>query len=221
MSQQITITAHSLRALVDPVLPCASVDGDLPVLNAVKIEARGKWLMAMATDRFKLGLKRVKAPADEQWAEFQAVVSVRALKSILATFKPQRGLDPELTLTVEQDQLTVTVGGGLVDDVAAAKASYFLVSGKFPALDKILRKALDAKPEPTESGFDWRHVAGFANAAGRVGLRVKSTGARSPLLITGDDFIGALMPRQIHDVADKGWDDLLSATEPETKEAVA
>lgn len=103
MTAKITITACELRDLVSPVLPLASKDSMLPILNAVLIETDGKWLSASATDRFRLGIKRIeKRPTEDdpttEWAPFRAVVPLPALRSLLSVFKPSRHLDPELTL---------------------------------------------------------------------------------------------------------------------------
>lgn len=222
-SQSITITARTLHALIDPVLPCASSDIGLPVLNGVLIESRGKWLTATATDRFRLGVKRIGSPDGEAWPEFRAVVSTRSLRNIFATFKPQRGLDPELDLAIEGDRLSVKASGGL-DDMAGASASYWLVDGEYPKADRLLRKALDAEPQPIEQAFNWQHLSAFkaADKIG-VGLRVKAGGGPTdPLLVVGDDFLGILMPRKISgDLADQGWGDVLTNTAEKKVEAVA
>lgn len=205
----LTLTAGQFRRLVTPVLPCVGTDAMLPVLTAMKIETRGKWLLASGTDRFKLGVKRIECPEGE-WPEFSALVPARAIRNIMSLFKPMRHLDPEITLSVDKDRLTVSATGGL-DMLAAAQASYYLEQGEFPKLHSIVVTELKADPSSMNTGFNWKHLSAFTAADGGGGLSVRGRGDSHALLVMGEDFIGFVMPRKFaHIAGDAGWGDLLA-----------
>lgn len=208
----LTLTAGQFRKLVTPVLTCVGADDMLPILTAIKIETRGRWLIASATDRFKLAIKRVEHP-DGEWPEFTALVPARSVQTILKQFRPLRGhLDPELTLSARQDRLTVTVGGGF-DGIAAASMTYFLIEGEFPDVGEIVSKTLAQDQAAMDnSGYGWKHFAAFAAADEGAGLRIRTYGDAKAMLVLGPDFVGMVMPRRMVDrVGDDGWAEILAA----------
>ena len=111
----LIITARTLKSLVDPVLPLAGRDDMMPVLTAVQVCVDGEWLTATATDRFVMGHKRIKGDWPKGW---EALIPVTVLRTILRTYKPQRGDDPELTLGIADGSLTVSSSGGFADFLA-------------------------------------------------------------------------------------------------------
>lgn len=125
----ITLTARDLADLTNPVAPHASKDDTMPLLCSVFLRVRGGYVTAIATDRYRMALKRAKptvntepprnarplatpAPGTSEddpepvplAADFAAVVPVAVLTQVLRMFKPTRYADPVLTLTVEDEQ---------------------------------------------------------------------------------------------------------------------
>lgn len=194
---ELTIGVRDLKRLVSPVIPCAGTDDMLPILTAVRIESRGTHLVAMATDRFRLAIQRVAAPADTTWPVFEATIPARALKSIFATFKPSfRDADPQLVLKVSGDSLAVDADGPL-DGMVSAAVSYRLLDGEFPKVRRMLRDALNAEGGSV-CGFNPRLIGGvLPTTQGSVAMKI-GAGHRDPLVFTdGEDFIAILMPRTL------------------------
>jgi hypothetical protein len=212
-----TIGADEFRALVNPVLPMAGTDVYLPAINSVLIEGRGKWLSATATDRFRVGIKRIaKTPTDDdtatEWPEFKANIPLRSVKSMLTTFKSPRGsLPARITFTIEGGTLTVEASGAF-DLFDAARFTHQLEPGEFPGVRAVIRQALET-PEGERMasvGINPAYMADF-KASGAKTLRVLVGAAQKPLVVTdGEGFIGALMPRGTA-VADEDWTDFLAA----------
>lgn len=194
----LTISIKQLRALVEPVMPAAGADRDLPVLTSVRIESSAKWLVAFATDRFVIAVQRIAAPDDEPWPAWSANVPTATLRNILSTFKPSyRAADPAIEMEViDGDGLHVISSDSLLE-VREASIVYPLQPGEFPKMGNLLRDALAATPAETALAFDPRRLARLlSKASGTVTL--KSSAPDKPVVFTdGDDWIGALMPRKL------------------------
>lgn len=196
----LTITARTFKELVDPVVPLASRDHMLPILNTVVIETRGEYVTATATDRFRLGICRTKLGTEDEPVSppegFRAVIGTRELRTLLAVFKAARYDDPVLSLEVDDDKLTVTQAGGL-DGVLGASMSIILATGQYPEVVKVLTDALDSDKTPAEAQFNAAYLGDFKHAV-RHGepITMRFGEGRLPTVVTvGDYFIGAIMPR--------------------------
>lgn len=226
---ELNIAVKQFRGLVTPVLPMASSDPMIPILNSVLIESRGKWLTATATDRFRLAIKRVKAPEDD-WPEFRAIVPASTIKAILAAFKPsRRDSNPELTLTITAQDRMKVVGGSALLDMLGADIDYPLTVGTFPDVQRLVRDALNHKASTTSTiGLNFGFLADFAKAESNLAIRI--TTPASPAVITnGDDFLGIIMPRRLVEAVgsdgdlllDADWTSLLAPQSDEAKESAA
>ncbi|KAB2809233.1 hypothetical protein F9L07_19525 [Pimelobacter simplex] len=219
----LNITASQFAELVRPVLPLACGDDMLPVLNAVLIETDGKWLSATTTDRFRLGIKRVQKYATDddpsvEWPEFRALVPLRAVRSMLTTFKPRRGSAfASLLLTVEDDRLIVE-GAGTFDLFDSSRIVHHLQVGEFPKTRSLIHAALEAPTadRAPEFAVNPAFLADF-KACGSRGLRVltgasRADGKPGAIVVTDDNgFIGMLMPTSVMGAADReDWADFLS-----------
>lgn len=217
----INLTASEFAALIRPVLPLAGDDMMLPVLNAVLIETDSKWLSATATDRFRLGIKRIeKRPTEDDeaadWPEFRALIPLRAVRSLLAMFKASRGYNPSMSLTIEGDKLIAEGTGGfsLFD---ASRFTHQLENGEYPKVRGIFRECLAVKPEDRRGdfGINPSFMADF-KATGATTLRVMGgsgeVGSGAGIVITDDDgFIGLLMPRRLVNAGGfEDWTDFLA-----------
>lgn len=226
---KITLTARELHDLVKPVLPFAGRDDMSPVLNAVLIEYRAGHLTATATDRFKAGIcRRPYAPS----VEFRALVGLADIKRILGLFRPKRGLDGTLTLSVEGDRIYAEAADGF--GFANLRIGFALVDAEYPDIPKLFRDQLASTDEASVVGVNPDYLAAFKGVART--LRVRITDPTKPVIIHGDDhFLGLLMPRRLVGAEGKvpdapDWSDLLQppkkaakkkASKPRSKKGAA
>lgn len=211
MPDSLTLTAEEFRDLITPVLPFASSDFMLPVLNGVRLEVVAGWVTASATDRFRMGIKRIK-PAAGGPGSFAANVAAADLLRLLAIFKPQRGMPTELALSVEDEKLTVEAGGGF--DFASARLSFALVSGDYPDLRRVILAALAKPQEAGLVGFDPTLLAAIPRAVGRDTVVVR-LGNPTTFASSDQSFIGLLMPRRAvgMEAVFPDWTDVLGKDE--------
>lgn len=215
MATTLNLTARELAAVVNPVLPMAGKDDALPVINAVLIETDGKWLYAMSTDRFRIGIKRIaKRPTDDdlttEWPAFRALIPLRSVRSLLSMFKPTRSMNPELSLTIDGDNL-IAEGAGGFDLFDSSRFTYALTPGEFPDLRALVRKATEGADERGhEAGINPTFLADF-KACGSSTLRVTFGAPGRPILLADDEgFIGLLMPRRLVGGEAEDWTDFLA-----------
>lgn len=212
---QFDISTKTLAQLVKPVVPLAHKDGMLPSLNAVRLQAFGKYLTASATDRYKAGMSRVALdPAPPVGLDI--TIGLAELRQLLSVFKSDVRMERTVTITVLDDRIKVeqAFGLGFLD----ASMSFPLVKGEFPDL-----VALFARPVATEPvssvGLNASHIAEFRHAI-RDGepLVIRSSDQNKPVIITaGDHFLGLLMPTRIASGAEIDalgeWSDIFAAPE--------
>ena len=197
---RLTIDARTLRDLLNPVMPLACKDMELPALNCVQIRTEGNGVIASATDRFRLGICRAELPADAEQEPFTALVRVVDLKRILALFKVTRFDNPTLTFELIANVLHVVSDGGF-GGLVGASITITTHEGEFPNLDHIIREALTAEGEcAREFGVNAAFLADFKHAIRNGEPLVVRPGANAakPVAIgCGDHFVGAIMPRRL------------------------
>jgi hypothetical protein len=216
VSDAIEITAGEFASLVRPLIPLAGTDRMLPLLNTIHFESADKYLVGMATDRFRLGINRVAPAAVPAGLSFS--LGLATIRAILSVFKATRFADPSLQMTVEQDRVRLVQTGGL--DFMDASVTYPLVDGEFPRLRKVIADAIEAEPTaiPAGVGYNAGYMADFRHAVDRsTPLVLRAPSDASPTVVmAGDDFIGAIMPvrHPAEQSADafKGWAAFLSPT---------
>jgi len=188
----ITVDLARLRTLLTTVLPFAGGDLSLPVIATVKLEGRGGRLLAIATDRYTLGVSKIEV---EDCDGFEALVKAKDVRHILATFKNRKAIESKVALTVSDGSITVSLVDGLFADADDLTARYSLMDGTYP---KVLHIFRDWKPaESAVAGCNPLFLARFQHVTSMRGEPVKvSIGAgRNPVIVqAGDYFIGAIMP---------------------------
>jgi DNA polymerase III sliding clamp (beta) subunit (PCNA family) len=219
----VTMKASQLRALVAPVIPLADQTAwNLPVLNAVSIEAHGDYLIATATDRYRLGVQRIKMA--EAVPGFAALISIRALRSILSIFKATRKSDPMLSITSSEGVLSVASVGAL--DIGAgflsSSMTWPLVDGQYPKVRSILADA-SVKESAGDLALNPSLLAAFAAAQVQgEAMVMRGTAGHAVFVQIGEDFVGAIMQMKNTDASalklDADWTGFLAA---ETKTEVA
>ena len=206
------IKASDLRDLLAPIVPLASSDDYLPVINAVRLRTQGKTLTAAATDRFRAGMTRHELEASG--GKVTAIVPIAAIRSALTTFRPvgsgKRRRDPELKVTMTATRFTIEGKATAGHDTKIAVAC---LNAAFPAVESIILKAIQPPPDDAIPrawlGMAPRLLAGFEAATApacnpqtrsRSNTLVMHVGADigSAIGITvGDHFVGCLMPRRL------------------------
>lgn len=222
----LTITPGQFADLIKPVLPFASTDDMLPVLCAIQIRTEGQWLIATATDRFRVAVQRIEKRATDDdpattWPEFEALIPVRAVKSMLATFKPARRSAPvhEMKMTITDDRISV-IAAGSFDLFDNAEMGWALETGSFPQVAGLFREALSTPPENRSPvvGVHPAYLRDFATVGGPV-LRIELGAFSKALVATNDDgFIALLMPRRLIDGKPEEWGNFFDE-KPEPKPA--
>jgi hypothetical protein len=196
----ITLTARDLRDLLTPVIPFTDKGFTLPLLECVWLRGHGEYVTAVATDRYRLGVKRAKVTAPE----FEAFLPRDTFKRVLEIFKPTQTHDPELTLVFEPERVTVNTTGGLgLLDASIGFPLYTAPDATkvFGSVLSVLRDAESAKLAPFNVALnphflaDFRHIAARNEPVTIRGGQKKDGDTLGPLFISiGDDFRAALMP---------------------------
>lgn len=220
MSEQaaLVLKASEFRDLVAAVIPFAANDAGLPVLNTVLIETKGTYVTATATDRLRMGVRRLRY-ADAP-PPFRALVSLKALRRLLVTFKPTRYDDPVLSFAMsEKGMVTVTQEGSL-DGFVGTQVSVDLVDGDYPKITKILTEGLALGSSDAPMTFNASHLADFKHVVQRgdhVTMRSGFSAVKPTIVTIGDYFIGAVMPRRFSgaEQSHADWAKFLAPVEPE------
>lgn len=126
----ITVDRPTLVAAFKRVLPHIAQRGDnVPVLETVRVEVRGAYLILTGTDRYSLAQSRV--PLREGAEPFKALVEGAKVKSILTALKGSGPVD----LTFSEDFSEVRLQGF---DVSAEDVQ----AEQFPPVDKLFPSKL-------------------------------------------------------------------------------
>lgn len=233
----ITLTNRQLHELIRPVVPFAGVGYSLPVLNTVLLQRCGDYLVASATDRYHLGVKRVKVEslAEHTDPQLSVVVKLPELRQLLSLFKPARKSwpgQPKLTLEVADGILYAEAVPGVGDEnhgLAAARIGCGIeTAAAFPDLFKLMVAQLTAeRPERVDSiGLNFerlthlREAIRYDESLGNqpVVFTLGATDRRAIVAQVGADFIGALMPvgaaagsESLFPEALTGWQEMFAA----------
>lgn len=185
-----TLSAGQLKELLQPV-HFASTDPMLPVLCTVVLEAHGKHVRAMATNRFVFGVARVEPR--EAPDPFRAQLRADDAKQIISTFKTGAAI----TVEVDGDSLTVSAPEAPTLAFALSKHEGWPYEGSM----RILREATASADTGTFSAsvdpklLVLLQKVASVHRAQTVKLRLGAT-PRKPIVGTiGDDFFALVMPR--------------------------
>ena len=123
----MTIPAAALTATVDLVARAASRDDMRPVLTGVLVTATGKELSMVATDSYRLSVKRTELDREIS-GSLDANVPARALRE-LSRIVAAEGAD-EVTVWLQRNQALFRAGGVMVNTR--------LIEGQFPNYRQLL-----------------------------------------------------------------------------------
>jgi DNA polymerase III beta subunit, central domain len=228
----VSVSSTLLRRHLTAVLPHAGVDDTLPVLASVRIEIRAGYLYLAATDRYTMGVTRLRIPAipDRDRATQLACGCAREMRRLLKTAGGPVALtfgDGHLTLDAGRNR---TATWGTEDNWV------------FPDWRPLIAKMLAADPAELgdRHGINPDKLARFCDGSALDPLNLWVTNGSSRqvsqeppepapvLLVTrGDWFAGCMMPTSYGTVNDAAasaatWGAWAGITEPaEAPEAAA
>lgn len=145
-----TVKASALGAALLNVLPHASTDKTVPVLNGLRLRVEGDTLTIDATDRYTLA-EQTLALAGES-VDGAAIVPTSFVKEIVKACKPVGYARPDVTVSVDGDRITV-------EHVSGSLASV-LLPGSFPNAENLWPKD-DVLVAVEVVGFSPANVAKF------------------------------------------------------------
>ena len=202
---KLTLKAHALHTVMSDAIVFAGTDATIPALNGIRIEtvARGETvdLIAVATDRFTLGVSRVDGSGDIlpgfNLTASDAKNLVRIAKT-LARMQSYRTVDIETA----DDDLNVMFVFSTGETVTVRKAEH-----EFPRWRQLF-PADDAGMSDDVSGIGYtpEYLAKFGKvAAGKHdSMRFYPRVSKPGVVMIGDDFIGIIMPVRIPGDTNRG-----------------
>jgi DNA-binding transcriptional MerR regulator len=136
----MTVDREALVQAIEQIVPAASKDPELPLLQTVLVEASEGSLRLVATDRYRLAVRDLVARG-EDGAAFRAVVASAALARIGRSLDAARD-----TVAVQHHDLALTIGA----DEQAGRL--LIVPAEFPPYERLL--VLDASAHSAVVGRD-------------------------------------------------------------------
>jgi hypothetical protein len=200
-----TMNANDLNRILNDAKQFRSKDATFPALGVVRLETRGGNIIAVATDRYTLGVSR----ADYAGEEFTANLGASTVDNLLRIAKTAsraaswRTVDIEIPEHVREgeaktvafifstgEQLTVTC-----DD------------SQFPAWRQILpdERIYASNEVSAVAGYTASRLAQFAKVSGADKMRLFHRGLNKPAVVKiGDDFVGLVMQSRIDQAENYG-----------------
>lgn len=186
-----TVPARMLALTLRAVLPHASTDKTLPILNSVRFRVTGGELMIDATDRYSIGRATLVATPGEDATNAGFVLPLDDAKRIVAAYKTA---DQYVEATVTLDGVTVTVKTHDSTIVATT------VESEYPQIDRIVEGftpaeagTFGATPKMLEK-FAGRHIARDAREKS-IPLVWEFAADNKPARVTfGEWFVALVMP---------------------------
>ena len=190
ISYALEVEGESLKELLEGAITHAHKDKDLLALNAVMLEGEGGYLIARATDRYRLIVGKIEVMEGELTA---SLVSLTDIKRIVALAKEGK-ISNKVTFNRIGDLLTVSAGGNSL--------TLTIVEANYPPFDDVFNKgevtALDT------IAFNPAFFSDYSKIVGK-GVQVKVTfnGENKPITIglLGDkvEWRALLMPMRYKD----------------------
>lgn len=205
----IKLQTNELVRILKEAALFAHNDRIIPVINAVHLEARGRELVAVATDRFVLGAS--KTELDEP-GDFLAALSLRQVKSI--TQLAGAGRQCFSSVAVDADDKTVRVAFSSGETLTLPAE---IERGAHHGWLKLLRSEPDQPPSKAMD-LNPQLVAKFASLQGgrAARMRMHFCGHTKAIRVAvGDTFVGLVMPVRMPDEVSMDWVAPQWVSEPE------
>ena len=202
---KLTLKAHALHTVMSDALAFASTDATIPSLNGLRLETvrRGETLdlIAVATDRFTLGVSRADGSGDIL-PGFNLAAS--DAKNVVRIAKTVARMQDVRTVDIETDDHTQNVvfvfSSG--ESVTVRKSDHEFPRWRqlFPADDAGMADDVSG------SGYTPEYLAKFAKVAAskRNSMRFFPRAMKPGVVMIGDDFMGIIMPVKIPGDTNRG-----------------
>ncbi|OBB15075.1 hypothetical protein A5761_15155 [Mycolicibacterium setense] len=195
----ITLQTNELVRILKEAALFANSSPDIPVINAVHVEARGRELIAIGTDRFTLGAS--KTELDEP-GDFLAALSLRQVKTITQLAGAGKQCFSNVVIDADDKQVRVAFSSGETLTLPAE-----VERGAHTAWLKLLDSAPDCDPSKAMD-INPQLVAKFARLQGSRASRMRMHffGHAKPIRVSvGDSFVGLVMPVRMPDEVSMDW----------------
>jgi hypothetical protein len=189
-------TPRQVETVIRPVLPHAASDRHLPMICCLNIEVSDGRLLAVATNRYTMGVAWADL-ADwddnpEPQPSFSARVYADDLRRLLAFLKPSG--DKAAAWTLTDTGLSVVTAAG-------EQLTIRTVDVEFPKWRAILGQCAAKEPGPIPALAFNPHMADlFSKSHKAIGSAepivwlLGAVGSDAPIVKIGEQFIGLLMP---------------------------
>ena len=189
VSDSVEVSASALIELLEGTITHASKDKSLRALNSAQLESVSGYLVARATDRFRLIEGRIELESGDLAT---SLVSFDDIKRVLAIAKEGK-ISGKVSLNRIGDLLTVSVNGSSIT-LTVLDATYP------PSFDTLLNN--QERADLGEVNFNPAFMADYGKIAGKGNaVRVEFIGQGKPMLIhlpvTKVEWRALLMPMRI------------------------
>lgn len=203
-----TMKAVDLYRIVTDAKNFTSRDTTLPMLQAVRLEATETQLVAVATDRFVLGVSR----ADYTGEAFTVNVDGAQVDTLIKMAKTAKRDESWREVTIDRGRAGLfddAHPNGTIDTVTFAFTTGESITvtpsaSEFPKYQQLIPTTTLLETETGHEtpviGFNAGNLAKFAKSAGAQAMRVYPRGAGKPaVILIGDAFVGLVMPVRVPD----------------------
>ena len=191
--------AADLHRIVSDAILFASKDTTMPSLCLARLEVTSAGLIAVATDRFSLGIARADYTGEAFTASFSRGDLVNLLKVAKTAKRDESWRRVELEIqrdqqfesTVKAVTFTFTDGGAMT--LRAQDYSFPKYRQLFPSAQQV-----DDASGLVHVGVDPALFARFDKVSGSAAAHVAFTAGNRPIVVRkGPDFLGLLMPTRL------------------------
>ncbi len=127
--KEISIPKATLLSSLESVLFSAATDEGRPVLTGIKIKKTNEGVLMVATDGYRLSLKRVAVSLGE---ETDVIIPARALFEVVRVGQEEKKDDAVLFKKIDESQLGFFIGN--------TEVYTRIIDGEYPNFEKILPK---------------------------------------------------------------------------------
>ena len=184
----------------------ASTDTTVPAINAVRIEATETHVIAVATDRFTLGVARADYAGEAFTATLDRSHVDTLIKMAKTTKRDESWRQAEITVDENTLEFRFTTGESL---------SVRVSDHDFPTFRQLIPSATLLETENVTpiklASFDAFKLAQFAKVPGHERMSMWIRGTKPTVVRIGDDFIGLIMPVRTPDGTEYVWPAWLDA----------
>ena len=202
---KLTLKAHALHTVMSDALAFAGTDATIPALNGIRLETvqRGETvdIIAVATDRFTLGVSRVDGSGDILPGFNLALPDA---KNVARIAKTVARMQDSRTVDIETDECTQNV----VFVFSSGESVTVRTSDhEFPRWRQLLPTDDEGMADDVSGiGYTPEYLAKFAKVAAskRNPMRFFPRAMKPGVVMVGDDFMGIIMPVKIPGDTNRG-----------------